>query len=176
MVFADILKYFELSYYICAIVGLLSFIWGFYAFVIYRKQLHSNTLSRCIDIFRRDFTELAEKPTIENCTKYVDFVNEELFYMQHGFVPNDIAREWLYGIIIHFPVFVNGENGNPSNVSKVIVGNDLLSSFPRLVHAFTLKGVHNLADIYNSEAKEISLAKRNMVNEILENIKRYKSN
>ncbi len=176
MTFNEILKYFELSYYICAIVGLLSFAWGFFTFVVYRKQLYHSTLSRCVDIFRRDFTDLATKPTTENCNKYVDFVNEELFYMQHGFIPNDIAREWLYGIIIHFPVFAKGANGNPSDVSKVIVTNNLLSSFPRLVHAFTLSGTHNFAVIYNSESREISHAKRNMVDEILKNVKSYKNN
>ena len=176
MTFSEILKYFELSYYICAIVGLLSFVWGFFTLVVYRKQLYHSTLSRCIDTYRKDFTDLATKSTVENCKKYIDFVNEELFYMQHGFIPNDVSREWLYGIILHFPVYANRVNGNPSNVSKVISDNNLFSGFPRLVHAFNLKGKHPFADIYNPETKVITQAKRSMVDEILKNVKCYKCN
>lgn len=172
----DFIKYIELSYHIFAIAGLISIVWTFFTLVVYRKQLYHSTLSRCIDIYRKDFTDLATQPTIENCNKYIDFVNEELFYMQNGFIPNDVSREWLYGIIIHFPVFINGVNGNPSNVSKVISDNNLLASFPRLVHSFTLKKKHNIAVIFNPESREITKEKRGMINEILKNVKSYNNN
>jgi hypothetical protein len=176
MTLDDTLKYLELAYYIFAIIGFFSFVWAFFTLVVYRKQLYHSTIARCIDIYRRDFTDIEMQSSHSNCNKYIDFVNEELFYMQQGFIPDDISREWLYGIILDCPVFVNGVNQNPSDVSKLIEEYKLLDTFPRLVHAFTLKGKHDFEVIYNPEIKEITQAKRILVKEILKNIKRYKSN
>ncbi len=176
MDFKCILQYFKLFYYIFAIIGLFALIAGIRTFYVYRKQLYHTTISRCIDIYRNCYTNLAENPTPDICKRYVDFVNEELFYMQHGFISDEVAREWLYGIILHFPIFIKGKNGNPSNVASVIVENNLLKHFPRLEFAFKIRNEPNLTDIYNSKTGEITQTKGNLVREILKNVKNYKTN
>lgn len=35
---------------------------------------------------------------------YIDLVNEELFYIQRGYLPTDIAKEWIDGTIDYIPI------------------------------------------------------------------------
>jgi hypothetical protein len=66
---------------------------------INRKQLHLATLNRCIDVFRNMSGMRSLQSSATDVHNYIDFVNEELFYIQHKYLPKVVALEWLDGML-----------------------------------------------------------------------------
>lgn len=70
--------------------------------------------------------------------RYLDLCNDEMFYFQHRYLPDEVAREWIDGMFSILPLLrPQGEvvDGHQDRSHWL----ELLAEFPRLVHALTLE-------------------------------------
>jgi hypothetical protein len=103
--------------FIVVIIGLLSLRYS-------KKQIHFNTMTKCIDEYRRivrDQQRLLYKDDKDSVyEKYIlaldhlGLVNEELFYMQKNYLHKDISSEWINNMLDYIPVKHNGKCINES--------------------------------------------------------------
>lgn len=147
---------------------------------ISRKQLFFSTITKCIADFR-DLGTINKSTINEDVIhKYIDLTNEELFYFQQDYIPKDISKEWIDGMIDFLPL--TNSNGIVLNhefvIGYILENKDrLLQSFPRIKNAFEIKGNYNFILVYTSDSdkRQLRVEERNkLINEILNNIKRFK--
>ncbi len=113
---------------ICAIVGL------YYN----KKQIQFNTMSKCVDAYRKivrrqQRRKCRKKQSMINALDHLGLVNEELFYIQEKYLPNDAAFRWLKNIIYFVPIY---------------------STYGELANKLLLKNAVELKDIYPKHKKE----------------------
>ena len=75
-------------------------------------------------------------------TRYIDLTNEELFYFQHHYIPKEISKEWIDGMIDFIPI--TNKSGNILNKDHVINyftehRIELLKNFPRIQNALKIQ-------------------------------------
>lgn len=69
--------------------------------------------------------------------QYIDLCNEELFYFKQGYVPDEVAYEWIDGMINFLPWFdLDGKNLNQRCLPGTV---DLVKVYPRLKTIFTFE-------------------------------------
>lgn len=112
-------------------------------------------MQRCIDRYH----ELVE-PNDSGITrlkanhewKFIELVNEELFYIQQNYVPKKVAIEWIEGIVVYFQA---NQAFATEHWKKILV-----EQYPR---------------VYNAFIKQIQFNKsNNQVVSIFNNIKSYR--
>jgi len=164
---------------ILKILGLVSFILGIYSFNINRKKLNFSVLQSCVTRFH-DFIDVidSEKPAPKDLRKYVDFVNEELFYIQNDYLPQEVCEEWIDGMIDTMPIYNSkGEWLNPTKSGEAdactttIHEENLLQNFSRVKNAFTVKSL-NVENIYSLNSILEKKARKNLIKIILKNLKK----
>jgi hypothetical protein len=140
---------------------------------INRKQLHFVIIARCIEEFRK-LGNLKNDSVSENTIrKYLDLVNEELFYFQHDYLPKELALEWLDGMIDY--ISITDQEGNLLNTENCIPGlahNDAyLESFPRLKETFIVRQKFSSEIIYSNDPlkRDLRILNRKQVAEELYN-------
>jgi len=125
---------------IATVISSLAIIVAVTQLIINRKQLYRFTAARCIDKFR-DLENLKTGKE-EDVLKYVDLVNEELFYMQHSYIPNVVSREWLDGMLDYLPVHNHrGEILNARYIIPLLAENSdvLIKNYTRIKYCMTLQ-------------------------------------
>lgn len=150
-----------------------------YSLLINRKQLHLATIKRCIDEFRSLINPNNPQYSDADAAKYVDLVNEELFYFQHGYIPEVVAYEWIDGMMDYLPLFDNG--GNILNkghcVDKISSKHDiLLRDYPRIKYTFTIPIDYDFETVYSQHPDKQNLRliiRKNLVQSIYQNVKRF---
>ena len=146
------------------------------AYSISRKSLYLTTIEKCIEGFR-NLANLNNKPSRAEIGKYIDLVNEELFYFQHGYLPIEIADEWIDGMIDFLPIFDKNQNVlNPNNcIQDLAEKHDrYFQNYLRVRTAFIIKGNYDFKLSYSSDTKSASKRKsqrRKLIIEILKNLK-----
>lgn len=146
------------------------------AYGVSRKSLYLSTIEKCIEGFRK-LKNLQKEPSRDEVEEYIDLVNEELFYFQHGYLPIEIADEWIDGMIDFLPMFDSKGNVlNPNNCIQDLAENhdSYFQNYPRVVTAFTIKGSYDFKLIYSSDVKSATKRKsqrRKLIIEILKNLK-----
>ncbi|MFZ6050755.1 hypothetical protein [Halocola ammonii] len=105
----------------------------------------------------------------ETRKKFIDFVNEELFYIQYGYVPLPIAVEWIDGMLDVLPVINNGKQyfTNPNSLFNSKIEDDILKTYPRIKRALSITSINDPVDLTNSS--NIAL-RREVVSEVIGNI------
>ena len=159
----------QVVYNLFGILGFFALFVYIFTYVVYRKQLSLATMARCIDRFRKDFIYLGEEkdPDIRKVFEYLDFVNEELFYFENGYVPYFAMLEWIDGMIDMMPIIQNRKVVNMDHCIKSIVEKALLAKFKRILIAFSLRGVYDFKNIYE---KRIQSERTRLAEEILKNL------
>ncbi len=146
---------------------------------INRKQLFQSTITKCVSDFR-DLGEL-NKETKETkiITKYIDLTNEELFYFQHNYIPKDVAKEWIDGMIDYLPITCqSGTILNADYIIRFLSDNreTILQNYPRIQNAFEVKGKYDFELIYSNKSAErlprVNERKK-IINEILKNLRTF---
>jgi hypothetical protein len=169
---------YEIFSLIFSLITVLSLVFVVLQIRINRQQLYLSTISKCIDDFRRleDLTRsTADKSLVR---KYVDLVNEELFYFQHNYIPNDVAREWIDGMIDYMPIKdVKGIILNEEYCLRelAINGEEYLTNYPRVEYVFIVRKSYDFALAYSKDKgnRQSRVRLRNkLITEILENLKR----
>jgi len=163
---------------VAQIVTTAALIIGVYQITINRKQLYNNTISRCIDAFRKiDFTKLYVDEVVVK--GYVEILAEELFYIKNDYIPKDVAYEWIDGMIDFVPIWnTHDELLNPGKCIPLLVSKrtELLSSYPRIKAAFKVKGYYDFTFVYDispAKANQRLQVRINIVEEIYNNVKYY---
>ena len=112
---------------------------------------------------------------------YLELTNEELFYFQHDYLPLEIAKEWIDGMIDFLPITNSkSEIINEHHCIKYFVDHreEMFRGYPRIKHAFDLESgyVYDVNLLYDS-SKELRKARiterKKLINEVLSNIKSF---
>ena len=149
---------------------------------INRKQLFLSTITKCIEDFRRLYCEIKDPNNVsqEACWQYIDMTSEELFYFKHGYLPNNVAIEWVDGMIDYIPITKRkGNIINQGHCIKELSENrkKYLSGFPRIINAFDVNERYNIELIYDKNAPnqdERMKERRRLIDEILKNNSQFK--
>lgn len=96
-------EFFEWLNLIIPTLTFLATIVGFITIYQARKSLFQSTMGKLISDFRALIDENARIKS-ENRLKYLDLINEQTFYFRHGYIPFDVAIEWLDGMLEYLPM------------------------------------------------------------------------
>jgi hypothetical protein len=168
-------EYFEVGSYIFTILGFIAIISSIIALFISRNQMRFTVIARCVDIFRDHYADISPESNQEKCLKYMDFINEELFYFQHRYIPKSVALEWIDGMLNHFPVYHNGVIVNSNYCLPQFL--TLKHNYPRVKESFEIEGSYNFKLIFSEDSlKSVHYNKerRRLAQEILKNSKSVK--
>jgi hypothetical protein len=142
-----------------------------------RRNLYLNTIINCIKDFR-NLEELSADAPLKTVKAYIELVNEELLYFEQGYLPKEIANEWLHQMIDFVPLTNDkDELLNEENCLKAFKERGerlkLLRYYPRLRKSFTLKNAYDFKLIYTDElqlleARQVERSK--IVREVLLNL------
>jgi len=157
-------------------MGLLSLPISLYVFYKSQKQLHFATMSRCIDIYREKYSSLSCDSEKKQCIEFVDFINEELFYLENRFVPDKVAMEWIDGMIDLVPIIINDKIINKHICLQKILEDNTFEKYRRVKNAFNLKGGINCDYVYSYSYSKVFYTQRKVLCEIIyKKIKKYRS-
>ncbi len=141
------------------IVGAGSLAFATYTYRLNRSQFNFAVMTSCVDRFQRIIAQLKygnDQEREQALRQYIDLCNEELFYFQNRYLPDEVIDEWLEGMIGYLPCFDGkGENLNPGCLPGIIE-QDLLADYPRIRKAFTV------GKPYKVTKELISLIKENL--------------
>ena len=177
------IKILSYSRQILELIGLASIIVGIYSYSISQKSLNLSVLQSCITRFQTLAEELnGEKPDPNIIEKYIELVNEELFYMANGYLPKEVQMEWLDGIINYIPLYSESETGsieniNPSRIAQEIENKKLLGNYYRIQSAFTIKNISQIIHpfkkelIYKSSGEIRNQVRRKIMKKIIQNLR-----
>lgn len=147
---------------------------------INRKQLFLSTITKCVS----DFRELGQlsKDTKDThiLNKYVDLTNEELFYFQHKYIPKDVSKEWIDGMIDFMPLTtIDGKVLNADYAIEYLVKNrtTVFQNFPRILNAFEVPDSYDINLIYStdiSQRLERVKERKRLISRVLKNAQKFK--
>ena len=69
-----------------------------------KKQIHFSAMDKFIKDFR-NFQTGGSSMQDERALQYIELVNEELFYMERGYLPIEVSIEWIDGMIDYLPFY-----------------------------------------------------------------------
>jgi hypothetical protein len=119
------------------ILSSIAVIFGIISLYLSKKQLHVTTMRHCIGDYRRIFRDQQKIALKINVPKseqpdaqilkmdILGLVNEELFYIQEGYIPKDISLEWISSMLDYLPVL--DAKGNVLKVPVLSEGSDALN-------------------------------------------------
>ncbi|MBS1640668.1 MAG: hypothetical protein JSR12_11495 [Bacteroidetes bacterium] len=163
---------------VAQILTAISLIYGAVQITINRKQLFSNTISRCLNEFQKINISVDCIDTL-TIKKYIDLVGEELFYFQNHYIPKNVAKEWLDGMLDFLPITDSKEVVLNKDHCIIYLGENrsqLLKNYPRIKSAFTLSNEYDIELMYDDSLKSADLRlqiRKNIVEEIYENVRRF---
>jgi hypothetical protein len=148
-----------------------------------KNQLYLSTINKCVDDFK-DIGPLGLDITDEKLIyNYLDLTNQELFYFQNSYLPKDIQKEWIDGMIDLLPI-TNGNRVilNTKYCLKILsteINRDrLLRQYPRIRNAFEIldDSKYDFDLIYDSSRqlhKQRIEERRKLIAEIIANVKEF---
>ena len=150
---------------IATVLGALSLAITATAYLLSRKNLNFSVMLACIERFQALLPalrsgEISEEDTI----KYIDLCNEELFYIQHKYIHEEVALEWIEGMAEFLPV-LDVQTDQPWNSKQCHEAADkMVKDFPRLVNAFTTDEPPDLSSAFSQ---------RRFAERVLKRVRRY---
>lgn len=150
---------------IATVVGALSLVVATTAYLLSRKNLNFSVMLACIERFQALLPALRSVETTEEDTlRYIDLCNEELFYIQHRYIHDEVALEWIEGMAEFLPVFDQRTREPWSEHQRLEAAGEIAKRFPRLLNALT-----------TDEAPDISTARsqRKFAEQALKRVRRY---
>ncbi len=139
--FIDLL---EAAAYVAQIFAAGAIVLAAVTYAVHRKQLNFEVITSCTARWQEIMPDLERAvsggdPDGEVAERYVDLCNEELFYFMEGYLPKEVAREWLTGMVFHLPHYQGKfENEDRPEAFSDMVSPELLKGYPRLNGVFNL--------------------------------------
>jgi len=176
------------------IVGFFTLVQSIIAFFVNsvseHKKLQLKIMQNCIEQYRKfaDNDNVSEK----EIQAYLGLINEEIYYLRKGLIPEKIRDEWLMNMINCLPLFSLGDKNkidfeNPVNMEilqkrkNVFTDKekmDNLISYPRIMELIVLRKKikrievsTNLSDEYKNY-ETITAWKKEVLEELLKNMKK----
>ena len=158
-ILSNIKDFFELLSFLAIIVASFNYLWS-------KKQVHFSTMEHCIREFRglaerdksKEFTKNSSKILVKN---YIELVNEEFFYFENNFLHQDVAIEWVDGMIDYLPFIDDNENVlngkwtftiiNSKDKSETITIHELCQNYPRVWNAIKINNTIDFEIIYSDK-------------------------
>ena len=166
----------EVLSFIATIIAGIAILFAVKSYSISRKQLNFAALESCIKRYRDHFLDLNHESPENQVLRYVDLVNEELFYFQHRYLPFDVAEEWIDGMIEHLPIYdKSGIVLNSGYFIPIIHTQKMLDQyrFRRVKNTFTISTSIEMDAVYGDGRIPIQIKEREkLVKAILKNLKR----
>ena len=169
----------ELANLIISGITALAIVFAVVQIRINKKQLFLSTITKCVS----DFRNLGElnRQTVDTIiiNRYVDLTNEELFYFEHNYIPKDIMKEWIDGMIDFIPITNSkGHILNKKYCVKYIANNRsiIFQNFPRIQHTFEISKTYDFSLIYSTdESKRIDRVKerKRLIEEIFKKVNTF---
>jgi len=149
----------EIISYCVTAISLLG-LWATYIFSM--KQIHFTTMEKCVANFREitKLTGLASDKSFE----YIEFVSEELFYFENGYLPLKVSIEWIDGMIDYLPFYDKNKVFIKSNRLDTLKDQDktirLLRDYPRIRKAIQMRENIDFETVHISIENENDREKR----------------
>ena len=169
----------DYSFDIVKILGVITVIVAIYHLGLNRKKLNFDVIESCISRFKEILENLLEGQKSGDIEKintslhlYVHLVNEELFYMANEYIPEEVSKEWIDGMIEMIPL-LNSE-GNIVNEKYISYPGQLLEIIknnPRVYYTFHYDGDVDL--LYSTNMLEKVKARKRIVNQVLKNLNQF---
>lgn len=151
---------------IATVVGALSLAVATTAYLLSRKNLNFNVMIACIERFQRLLPALQSGETSkQDILKYIDLCDEEVFYFQHRYLRDEVALEWIDGMIEYLPIFNSGTKEPWERQQYLATADTLVHGFPRVMNAFTTSQRPNTAT---------AASRREVAEEVLRRARTYK--
>ena len=152
------------------LIGAFSLMYAAYSYKTSQKQLNFAVIVSCTERFQKIMPQLKSQDADERqraIKAYVDLCNEELFYIKHNYLPEEIVNEWLDGMIYYLPHFRNGENLNNSEHCLKEIDAKMLEEYPQIQKAFEVNNDFEYANF----TFENSQQRKKLVENINSNLK-----
>ncbi|MBP6576507.1 MAG: hypothetical protein KA232_04740 [Chryseobacterium sp.] len=148
-----------------------------YAYFFSRKQIHFSTIEKCINDYRQLYHKYEDKyDNPKFLGQYLDLVNEELFYIEKGYLPKEVAEEWIDGMIDYLPFLYNSElipskKFNEFHTSVNV--KNRLYSYPRILHFIKVEKQIDFEKVFlplsDDEVIELRSSERKKLIKLLKN-------
>lgn len=153
-------KDFAETFSYCVTTVSLVGIW--WAYISSKKQIHFTTMEKCVSNFKK-ITKRSGVP-IDKSAEYIEFVSEELFYFENGYLPLVVSIEWIDGMIDYLPfydkdkVFIASNRLDPLKTQDQAIR--LLRDYPRIRKAIQMREAIDFEIVHISIENEIDREKR----------------
>lgn len=171
----SIMDFLEVLSFLATIIGGIAILFAVRDYSISRKQLHLSALESCITRYRDEFLGLNMDSPELMVVKYIDLVNEELFYFEHQYLPMEVAAEWIDGMIDYLPLFdPTGNVLNKGSCLPMIAQRKILDQyrFRRVKRAFTIRIPVEMEWVYGDPSHPVKEDERKkVIYAIIDNLK-----
>lgn len=167
----------DLIEFISYCVAIMSLVGFWYSYIFSKKQIHFPVMEKCISTYR-EMTKWKGFDT-DYSLEYVEFVNEELFYLENDYLPLQVGIEWIDGMLDYLPFFYE-KNFIESNRLRILKEKDktekILHDYPRVLKAIQLKKEIDFSKIHlviddKKDRKTRKKERDKLIYEIVNNLK-----
>ncbi|MCD0472508.1 hypothetical protein [Flavobacterium sp. JAS] len=106
-----------------------------------KKQIHFTTMEKCVSNFKEIIKCSGSQS--DKSAEYIEFVSEELFYFENGYLPLAVSIEWIDGMIDYLPFYDKNKVFIKSNRLDSLKNQDqtirLLRDYPRIRKAIQMR-------------------------------------
>lgn len=155
------------------IVSGIAILFASLSYLLSKKQHYFAVINNCMNKFQENFA--LECKFTDQHRKYLDLVNEQLFYIEEEYIPIAVATEWIDGIIDYLPVILNDGSQrltNPESLFGRTLSSLELELFPRVRKAMTIQFDSLPENLVLSSNSEVRVK---VVMMIISNIHSYKN-
>lgn len=139
----------DLAEFVAYVVAILSILAAVFTYIFSRKQFEHNVMISCIERFQQIIPDLESddpQKKINAVPRYLDLCNEELFYFKNKYVPKEVEKEWLDGMISYLPIFINELECLSKGPLSDVITPFMLQNYPRIRKTFISGSLINLED------------------------------
>ena len=121
------------------------------AYATQKRQFFFEIMTSCIERYQsiiKDLNSESLTPRVSALRQYIDLCNEELFYFKHKYVPREVEREWIDGMLDIIPVYTaHGDQFNNCKYNEILNPKlELLNEYPRIICSFKVSRKYKLND------------------------------
>ena len=137
--------------YVAQIVAVGVLIYAARSYLLQHRQLNFDVITNCTQRFQEVLPGLYSDDADErkkSQSRYVDLCNEELFYFANGYLPPDIIKEWIDGMVLYLPHHKDDEwFPLPEDCDEPHrIGPDMLKRYSRITEIFGVDAHYDLKD------------------------------